>query len=541
MDNKILLPNLAEALANRAGISKRKAENFVRAFFELAEEGLTTDSILKIKGFATFKIVTVSDRESVNINTGERFQINGHEKVSFVPDAAFKELINRPFNHFTTITLDDDFDISELDNADDIIPSDTDSTDEEMAEETSMQTSEDTAENDDVDEVKTQDAEGAKAKDDTAPLPEAETQNLMDEAQNLIDEAEKQQHPYADNAEEEKTSAEEATAEIEEDVVETAEEATAETEEDVAETAEEATAETEEDVVETAGNTAETAENPELPTEENTQESPEDETPEGEGECEMAANPEEECPGNATPVEENESETPADGEEECSNTNSDNTVDAQKDASEKHEIHIYPDGEMHEGSPIVIQNTLAAERHNWWRTAFIVLVTLVLMTLSYYAGYYRVLCPPCVITDVLSPSDKDVAAKPQPAPAKIEKPIAENSKKEAADSAQQSTAVSNKVQTSAAEISEEAKVAKQREAELKAANKYPQLEGGDYLITGVITQHTISVGDNLYKLAKKHYNDKELANYIIFHNQISNPDVIQLGQTIEIPRLTPKP
>ena len=511
MDNKILLPNLAEALANRAGISKRKAENFVRAFFELAEEGLTTDSILKIKGFATFKIVTVSDRESVNINTGERFQINGHEKVSFVPDAAFKELINRPFNHFTTITLDDDFDISELDNADDIIPSDTDSTDEEMAEETSMQTSEDTAENDDVVEVKTQDAEGAKAKDDTAPLPEAETQNLMDEAQNLIDEAEKQQHPYADNAEEEKTSAEEATAE------------------------------TEEDVVETAGNTAETAENPELPTEENTQESPEDETPEGEGECEMAANPEEECPGNATPVEENESETPADGEEECSNTNSDNTVDAQKDASEKREIHIYPDGEMHEGSPIVIQNTLAAERHNWWRTAFIVLVTLVLMTLSYYAGYYRVLCPPCVITDVLSPSDKDVAAKPQPAPAKIEKPIAENSKKEAADSAQQSTAVSNKAQTSAAEISEEAKVAKQREAELKAANKYPQLEGGDYLITGVITQHTISVGDNLYKLAKKHYNDKELANYIIFHNQISNPDVIQLGQTIEIPRLTLKP
>lgn len=121
MDNKILLQNLAEALAARTGMTKRKADTFVRAFFDLAEEGLTTESILKIKGFATFKIVTVSDRESVNINTGERFQIIGHEKISFLPDNAFKELVNRPFNHFTTINLDDDFDISELDSVTDAI------------------------------------------------------------------------------------------------------------------------------------------------------------------------------------------------------------------------------------------------------------------------------------------------------------------------------------------------------------------------------------------------------------------------------------
>ena len=78
-----------------------------------------------------------------------------------------------------------------------------------------------------------------------------------------------------------------------------------------------------------------------------------------------------------------------------------------------------------------------------------------------------------------------------------------------------------------------------KKAELAAAKKYRQMSG-PYLITGVVRVHTMKAGDNLYLLAKKEYGNKEMVSYIIFHNQISNPDLIRLGQQIEIPRLTPK-
>ena len=115
MSRKILPAELVEIIARNEGITKKKSEAFIRAFFEVVEEGLRTDSFVKIKGFGTFKLVNVSERESVNINTGERFQISGHTKVSFLPDTAFKDLINRPFSHFETILIPDSTTQEELD------------------------------------------------------------------------------------------------------------------------------------------------------------------------------------------------------------------------------------------------------------------------------------------------------------------------------------------------------------------------------------------------------------------------------------------
>ena len=115
MSRKLLPAELVEIIARNEGITKKKSEAFMRAFFEVVEEGLRTDSFVKIKGFGTFKLVNVSERESVNINTGERFQISGHTKVSFLPDAAFKDLINRPFSHFETILIPDSATQEELD------------------------------------------------------------------------------------------------------------------------------------------------------------------------------------------------------------------------------------------------------------------------------------------------------------------------------------------------------------------------------------------------------------------------------------------
>lgn len=114
MNKKLLLQDLSQLLAEREGIDKRKAENFLRNFFELTEEALLTDSFVKVSGFGTTKLVDVSERESVNINTGERFQISGHTKVSFTPDTLLRDLINRPFAHFTTVSLHDDTTEEEL-------------------------------------------------------------------------------------------------------------------------------------------------------------------------------------------------------------------------------------------------------------------------------------------------------------------------------------------------------------------------------------------------------------------------------------------
>ena len=120
MSRKILPTELIEIIAQQQGITKKKSEAFMRAFFEVIEEGLRTDSFVKIKGFGTFKLVSVSERESVNINTGERFQISGHTKVSFLPDTAFKDLINRPFSHFETILIPDATTQEEIDAISDI-------------------------------------------------------------------------------------------------------------------------------------------------------------------------------------------------------------------------------------------------------------------------------------------------------------------------------------------------------------------------------------------------------------------------------------
>ena len=118
MKKKILLQELAEHFAAREGLTKKKAELFVRTFFDLIEQGIFEDKFVKIKGFGTFKLVAVGERESVNIKTGERIQIGGHSKMAFVPDTALKEMVNKPFAHFETVDLNDDTTQQELDAID---------------------------------------------------------------------------------------------------------------------------------------------------------------------------------------------------------------------------------------------------------------------------------------------------------------------------------------------------------------------------------------------------------------------------------------
>lgn len=108
MNEKLNVQNLIELLAEKHGMDKTDAESFVKEFFQLIEESLESDKYVKIRGLGTFKLIDVESRESVNINTGERFEIQGHTKVSFTPEPTLRELINKPFSHFETVVLNDD-------------------------------------------------------------------------------------------------------------------------------------------------------------------------------------------------------------------------------------------------------------------------------------------------------------------------------------------------------------------------------------------------------------------------------------------------
>ena len=107
MNEKINLQDLVNLFCEKQGLNKKEAELFVKTMFDLIEEALATEKYVKIKGFGTFKLTEVSSRESVDVNTGERIEIQGHSKVTFTPDTTMKDLINKPFSHFETVILNE--------------------------------------------------------------------------------------------------------------------------------------------------------------------------------------------------------------------------------------------------------------------------------------------------------------------------------------------------------------------------------------------------------------------------------------------------
>lgn len=111
---RILINELASVLSERKKLNKKAASNFVNELFNLIQEGLEKDRLVKIKGLGTFKIIEVDDRESVNVNTGERVLIEGHDKISFTPDALMKELVNKPFSQFETVVLNEGVDFADM-------------------------------------------------------------------------------------------------------------------------------------------------------------------------------------------------------------------------------------------------------------------------------------------------------------------------------------------------------------------------------------------------------------------------------------------
>ena len=398
-------------------LDKKTCEAFARTLFEVVEEALLSDKFVKVKGFGTFKLVAVSDRESVNINTGERFQIEGHTKVSFIPDNTLKEEINRPFAHFETIDLSDETEQAELDAID-------------------AAAAEEALENEEAEETVEEVAEEMPADE---PAEEDVEEEVMEEVPEEV---------------------------LKEEPVEEAEEPM-------------------EEPVATEPQTIVTAEKKE--------------------------------------------EEPAKAEEPAADTTLESEKTPEPEAEEQEEAPT--------ALPVSYEYTEQPPRRpfNWWKAIGVFFFVLALMLLSYFAGYYRLLCP-CIIglPEWTEPQPAQPAAKAQPAktaPAKPQPAPAETTAPKISE---------NPLNSENPEQPEfrKNKPAKPDPAPRKQQSAPAEVAPAPPADTTVATQpHTVARGETLYSIARKYYGSDKYVNVIIRHNRIKNPNNIEKGTTLQIPIL----
>ena len=446
MKQKLLLSDFAQWLSEKEGITKKEAQTFLRTLFQIVEQGLTDDQFVKIKGLGTFKLVTVNERESVNINTGERFQIGEHNKIAFIPDASMKEIINRPFAHFESVDLSDETDTAELDAVDEAV------------------------------------------KQEFPPISEEETSTAEESIPTTVEVITESSHPTS-------------LPEKQKDVTEEVSEESNLTEEipteiaTITEGLEEKKAEEKAEETETLAQAEET---------ETLAQAEETET--------LAQAEETEALAQAEAVAITAKETASESQASEENLTPEETPIQVVSTSEKTDA-MGTEAEISVSQPTTLTVSGAAveeeedTRRPWLRRTLMALFVLLLCTASYFAGYYRLLCPPCASTAPTAP-----ATKVQPDSAQAKKPQA--AKKDSA-------AVSAASQTVSKPLNE-----------VKDSVKQPQKQE-----EAVTRTHTIRVGDNLSRIARKYYGDDHYVDFIIRKNNLKNADNIHVGKVLVLPPL----
>lgn len=179
MEEKLMSKNsltvLAQKLAEKTGISQQDAELFIRKMFDVVNEGLQADKQVKMKWLGTFKVTSVKDRESVDVNTGERIVIEGRDKISFTPDTILKEIINKPFAQFETVVVNDGVEFDEIDRKFEA--------EEQLAENQQMDEAEETSEPSDV-------SEASEDTSDTTDISESSETSENSDVIDFLDESE---------------------------------------------------------------------------------------------------------------------------------------------------------------------------------------------------------------------------------------------------------------------------------------------------------------------------------------------------------------
>lgn len=538
MDNKILLQDIADFLCYRSGITKREAEQFVRAFFEVIQQGLERDQYVKIKGFGTFKLVEVGQRESVNINTGERFQINGHTKVSFTPDTSLKDLVNRPFSHFQTVILNDETAIEELDAC--TVPEDS----EQLNEEVSILESQIPA---------TEGEENTSMiNDKEAEANQSESEANQSESEQIISTEIEENEPKLESEETNEPMSKEVVTPISLSEVTTSlsnsEEEKDTTEDSMTKIEDSPSTETDKeqqvvivpiplsDPIDTEVSVA---------SDESSSEKFDEESLPTEGgatdtQCDVASPilppiPSPEVLASSIPKETAEND----------NFRSDRADRASSEEAFDSIVAI----ETEQGMQYLVSQK-AMRKLKRWKTIsivlFAILVTFSLFTLSFLSELFtkcdvetnssfettpiedeeQIYAADSSTTDSLHASDTtDVKLI---TPANVDSII---NKKRAASKA---PVVAEKTVAEATPALRE----ENRQATKQAA--LPQVNRGSYKITGTRSTHVVSRGETLTSIAEREYGSKSFANYIAIYNGLKDANYVHAGTTLRLPELQPK-
>lgn len=426
MGNKISIQDMAQILSASSDLSRKDNELYIKAFFDTIREGLLEFKLVKIKGFGTFKLIEVLDRESINVNTGERIVIPGHSKVSFTPDAELKDQVNKPFAFFQTVIINERTPLEEMEKID-----------------TSV----------------------------SLPVPDVSpfesTQNHS--ADKSVEYVESNVEVNSDNTE----------------IVDSSED----NNENVLPVLSEST------------NTNIVEEMLENVSSESSVLSPEPSVSEYE-----------EIHGTNLP----------DVKPLTTHCTKEEEADVSVDTIQSQENEDFSSSHASEAMSTTCRESLQINTpvsdvlpHKRWCICppliyYVICFNLVLIILSYCAGYYRWFIPEDkkIETPAVVDTSKQVTVKP-----KAQSPKLNDTPKE------------------------DVKSEKEVEDLSGVYAQYAQVPGGTHLIVGTLEERQISKGDYLYKIARDVYGDKDFAKYIIVHNQFPNPDNIPLGTIVKLPKL----
>lgn len=433
MNNKLSIQDLASAFAEKVDMDAKSANIFVRTVFEIVEEYIATDKIVKIKGFGTFKLISVSDRESVNVNTGERIIIAGHTKLSFTPDAALKDAVNRPFADFETTPLNDSTSIEDMER----IP-----TQEKQI------TCEDFMSEDD--------------NESASPIEDACHQDA--------------------------------------EVVEIVQS---------------------EEIIETLNDRASTESSGQASRNTNQ---------------EFLESPDAEAIDDAVSDAISEADETVD-EKETDITDRLITAEETRVGTNVRESVVVSHIEENSSYPMASEIMLSAdsERKSSVSTWFYVLLTILLMALSYVAGHYQLLSNFTVAHYSDSYLDEiDVMESEEI----LQTPVLADSL--LSDSISQDTVVTDTVVVSS-ELPVQNTTLADKESLEEIAKYFPQVPGGEYWIVGDAGRvHYMEVGETLYRIARKELGSQKLVQYLIVFNDFEDPNIIHTGDPIRIPKIVKK-
>lgn len=485
MEKNALLQEIIACMAENGDYSQTELDEFCSIFFESIEAGLLADKYVKIKGFGTFKLINVSERESINVNTGERIQISGHAKASFIPDNDLKDLINSPFSHFQTVAINDETNLEEMSSiADDDI----------LETEQALETEETDGEQTPL--IESSDEE----------MPEKEDLSLLSQgvAKSVV------QQGNAATAQS-KVASPEPSASLDDGLGQ--------------------------DCVDNADSdvSSDEAVGTEV-TENSNRHVASDE--EGGGlpfdkEKESTDDNAEKAKDSASVSQSGE---PADAA--FHHASDARRSDCESDNANQEESY-YSRVSHTTGKPYpfryVLKVTRAMQRPNWWKVIAIFLFVSILLALSYFAGYYKVFCPPCEegsnTSQVVNTHqhNTDMAANAATAAEGDSAKVVQEDKK-------YSVAAMHNENVSAKENVEATQKDSAKKEELPVSYSLKK----KYSISGLQSIHKVKTNETLSMIARRIYGHKEFSKYIVQYNNISNPDNIVVGTALRIPALKEK-